>query len=359
LIDEDTLSLKEQEKIDEIDDCNSDTNQEVNDNPTEKEIEQSNIKITRSGRQSKPPLKMNLHQCHLLTQAEDAVEYKYENAQVGAKYMTELNNQFFQFMNTYNLKQGIEQFGKKGYEAAMKELKQLNEREVFRPISIQTMTQQEKRRAMDSLIFLVEKRDGRIKARTCANGSTQRSYIEKEDATSPTVLTEAILITAAIEADQQRDIMTVDIPNAFVQTEIKDMKERITMKIKGRLAEMLISLDEQRYKDYMVTENGEKVIYVQVIRALYGMLQASLLFYQKLRSDLEEIGFKINPYDPCVANRMVNGNMHTVTWHVDDLKSTKSQRQTPQMVREKVWKQRFRERQGCKRKNSQLFRNDS
>ena len=81
-------------------------------------------------------------------------------------------------------------------------------------------------------------------------------------------MTEAILITAAIEADHQRDIMTGDIPNAFVQTEIKYMKEKIIMKIKGKLAEMLISFDEQRHTDYMVTENGEKVIYVQVIRAL-------------------------------------------------------------------------------------------
>ena len=32
------------------------------------------------------------------------------------------------------------------------------------------------------------------------------------------------------------------------------------------------------------------------------------------------MGFKINPYDPCVANRMKNGSQKTVTWHVDYLK---------------------------------------
>ena len=32
------------------------------------------------------------------------------------------------------------------------------------------------------------------------------------------------------------------------------------------------------------------------------------------------MGFDINPYDPCVANRMKNGSQQTVTWHVDDLK---------------------------------------
>ena len=32
------------------------------------------------------------------------------------------------------------------------------------------------------------------------------------------------------------------------------------------------------------------------------------------------MGFVINPYDPCVANKMVNGHQMTVCWHVDDLK---------------------------------------
>jgi hypothetical protein len=36
--------------------------------------------------------------------------------------------------------------------------------------------------------------------------------------------------------------------------------------------------------------------------------------------DLKEFGFELNPYDPCVANKIVDGTQMTVTWHVDDLK---------------------------------------
>ena len=32
------------------------------------------------------------------------------------------------------------------------------------------------------------------------------------------------------------------------------------------------------------------------------------------------MGFEVNPYDPCVANKMVNGKQMTICWHVDDLK---------------------------------------
>ena len=34
------------------------------------------------------------------------------------------------------------------------------------------------------------------------------------------------------------------------------------------------------------------------------------------------MGFVINPYNPCVANKMVNGSQMTVTWNVDDPKIT-------------------------------------
>ena len=51
-----------------------------------------------------------------------------------------------------------------------------------------------------------------------------------------------------------------------------------------------------------------------------GLLQSALLFYHKLRKELEDYGFEVNPYDPCVANKIINGSQMTVTWHVDDLK---------------------------------------
>ena len=62
------------------------------------------------------------------------------------------------------------------------------------------------------------------------------------------------------------------------------------------------------------------MLYVRLFKDLYGLLQSALLFYRKLRTELEDLGFAINPYDPCVANKMINGSQMTVTWYVDDLK---------------------------------------
>ena len=52
------------------------------------------------------------------------------------------------------------------------------------------------------------------------------------------------------------------------------------------------------------------------------MLEASLLWYKKLRGDMEEQRFVFNPYDPCIANRTVDGKQHTIRFHVDDLLSS-------------------------------------
>jgi len=52
------------------------------------------------------------------------------------------------------------------------------------------------------------------------------------------------------------------------------------------------------------------------------MMVSSLLYYKKFRKDIESIGFEVNPYDMCVANRIIKGKQHTITWHVDDVKSS-------------------------------------
>jgi hypothetical protein len=100
-------------------------------------------------------------------------------------------------------------------------MKQLHNRIVFKPIKVEELTAVEQRQAMESLIFITKKKYGRIKARTCANGSTQREYTKRNKAASLTALTESHLITAVIDAKQGQDVMTANIPNAFVQTEIE------------------------------------------------------------------------------------------------------------------------------------------
>ena len=229
------------------------------------------------------------------------------------------------FLVTYNLKRGIEKFGRKGFDAAKGEMQQLHDRDCWQPIKLQSMTKDERRKALESLIFLVEKKDGRIKARHCANGSKQRQWMDSDEAASPTVMTESVMLTATIEAQEQRDVATFDIPNAFIQTGVDERDaqgDRIIMKIKGAMIDMLLEINYELYKDCVTYEYGQRVLYVHIRRAIYGMLMSGLLFYKKFRASIEKIGYVVNPYDPCVANKTIGGKQHTISWHVDDLKSS-------------------------------------
>ena len=321
--------------VNSTNESNDETNEGANDSDDSQPrdnilADQPGVTVTRSGRVSRAPTKLSLQQ----SVSSNAIieEYSMESARVITKVISLMNMgvierrtmQGQQFVQTFSLAKGLQKYGEKGKQAAMKEMQQLHERTVFEPISIDELTTIERKRALESLIFLTEKRDGNVKGRTCANGSTQRGYVGRDEAASPTAITESILLTAVIDAKEGRDVMVADVPNAFVQTAIepKEKGERVIMKIRGALVDMLVELDSQKYEPYVTDERGNKVLYVNMLKALYGMLQSALLYYKKFRKDIEDIGFKINPYDPCVANRIVDGKQHTITWHVDDVKSS-------------------------------------
>ena len=96
------------------------------------------------------------------------------------------------------------------------------------------MTKIERKRAMESLIFLNKKRYETIKPRMCANGSTQQAYNLRKEATSQTASLESIITTGVIDAKQKRDVMTLDIKNALVQIDITLDGDTIIMKIRGQ-----------------------------------------------------------------------------------------------------------------------------
>ena len=80
------------------------------------------------------------------------------------------------------------------------------------------------------------------------------------------------------------------------------------MLLRGKLAEIMVRIDPYFYRKYVTySAKGVPMLYVSLSKALYWMLRAALLFYKRLHSCLEYKGFVINGYEPCVANKMVNG----------------------------------------------------
>ena len=70
------------------------------------------------------------------------------------------------------------------------------------------------------------------------------------------------------------------------------------MKIRGQLVNILTKFEPSTYARYVSKANNPTILYVRMVKALYGMLPSALLFYKRFKNDIEEIGFQINPYDP-------------------------------------------------------------
>jgi hypothetical protein len=159
-------------------------------------------------------------------------------------------------------------------------LDQMHTQNCFAPVDVSKLTVGEEKKAQHTLMLLTEKRGGSVKGRCVYNSKPTCKWLAKEDAASPTVATESIMITIVIDAKEGRDVMMVDVPNAFIQTKMperKEGKERVIMKITGVLVDLLVKLAPNVYAPFVVTEGGKQVLYLQVLMVLYGMLAAVLL----------------------------------------------------------------------------------
>ena len=100
-----------------------------------------------------------------------------------------------------------------------------------------------------------------------------------------------------------------------------DQDDLVHVQFTGEMVDKLIEIDEEMYATYVIWEGRQKVMYMELLKALYGTIKAVKLFWEKMTNHLvKDWGFTINPYDSCVVNKMINGKQCMIVWHVNDLK---------------------------------------
>ena len=109
----------------------------------------------------------------------------------------------------------------------------MHERMCWRAVAVKDLTRKERMRVQESLMLLTKKKSVAIKGQFAFNGKPTRAWLGAEDKSSPTVLTESLFLTCAIDAHKKWDVMVLDIPNAFIQA-------GVPMKKKGRMIIMKI-----------------------------------------------------------------------------------------------------------------------
>jgi hypothetical protein len=161
-------------------------------------------------------------------------------------------------MTQLSMKKGIKAIGQDGVYAVLKELQQLHDRGVLEPKHARELSIDDKKQALQYLMFLKKKRNGIIKGQAYAYGRKQRLYSNKDDTSSPTVSIESVMLTSVIDATEGRDVVTVDIPGAFMQA---DMDDTVHMKLEGTMVDLLLKIAPETYQQYVTNKNGKNVIY--------------------------------------------------------------------------------------------------
>jgi hypothetical protein len=206
-------------------------------------------------------------------------------------------------MTQLSLKAALKQWGEDAKEAVEAEAKQHYWRNSFKPVQWKDVNKEKWKQILKLHVFVKKKRTGQIKACKVAGGNKQRDFLSKENASSPTVTTESVLFTSLVDA-QENPI--VDIPNALIQMVVEDNEDKVVMRIRGHMVDVLVKVAPRVYGPYVSTDKqGRKQLLVKCFNAIYGTMVASLLYYCKFTRSLKNQGYVMNPYNPCVWNKMI------------------------------------------------------
>ena len=219
-------------------------------------------------------------------------------------------------MTQMSAKKGIKKHEEVAINAILKEYAQLHDLDVFKPRHKDELTAQQLSECLRLITLIKEKRTGTIKGRACADGRPQRKTIPKEEATAPTVSLESLIMTLMVDANEDRDVATADVAGAFLKG---DMEDFVLIKLMDEEVDIMCKVDET-YKEYVIQEGKHRVLYMQLNKALYGCMKSAIIWYDTFVGTLKDLDFKLNPYDPCVANLTIDGSTLTIVWYVDDCK---------------------------------------
>ena len=71
------------------------------------------------------------------------------------------------------------------------------------------------------------------------------------------------------------------------------MEDFVVVKLMGDEVDIISNLNSV-YKEYITVENEKKILYLQLVKALYGCIKSALLWYKCFTDCLFDMGFKLN-----------------------------------------------------------------
>lgn len=215
------------------------------------------------------------------------------------------------------LRAGLKHWGNIADEALSAEVQMLLRKGTFQGVLYSDIPPEQRKTMIRCSLFFKEKfgADGsflKLKARLVAGGD-QQDVSGLMYTSSPTVNTENLFTLLAIAAVERRHIGSVDIEGAYLECDMEGPP--VFMVLPPAIATMVAKIDPSYAR--FISTCGTMI--VQLMKALYGCVQSSALWYRKLRGVLEKMGYVMNPDDECVFNREIANKQCTVNAFVDDL----------------------------------------
>ena len=91
----------------------------------------------------------------------------------------------------------------------------------FGPINNEELSSEDRKKSLEVVNLIKQKRCWKIKGRIFSNGSQQKSYLKEDESVYYTTWsTESLMSTLLFDAMEQRDVAVFNIPVAYLQTEI-------------------------------------------------------------------------------------------------------------------------------------------
>ncbi len=173
--------------------------------------------------------------------------YSFAITELGTKMLDDVAYGYnqsvaFSFMQQHSVKSALREWGDDARAAGEKEVNQLQWRDTFVPRQMLELTSEQQTKILQSHMFIGQKRTGETKASMVTGGNTQRGHVTKKEPSSTTVSTETVLLTSIVDAHEGRDVAVVDIPNAFIQTQVDDAKDHVIIQITGVIVDWLVKV---------------------------------------------------------------------------------------------------------------------
>jgi hypothetical protein len=162
--------------------------------------------------------------------------------------------------------------------------------------------------------YLVSGEFDKMKARLVADGRDQDPELYPNKL-SPTVALHSVFTVLGLAAGHKwRTMVKIDIKGAFLQTPMEG--EPTYMNLDRKMTKYTIEM----FPDLVKYVEDDDCLYTLMLKAIYGCVQASALWYALIRRTLEGGGYEVSETDRCVFQKLSKKNrIYLLLLHVDDI----------------------------------------